>query len=97
MGSLGFFLGRDLAPWMRPLSLVVFGAVIVSFVLVLFANGGSPILSLIIGGVSALLIVVDFNYLRKHGTEADAVMLATGIFVSIVNIFLSFLNLFSNR
>ena len=97
MGSLGFFLSKDLARWMRPLSLIVFGAVIVSFVLVLFASGGNPILSIIIGGVSALLIAVDFNYLRKHGTERDAVWLATGIFVSIINIFLSLLNLFGNR
>jgi modulator of FtsH protease len=50
----------------------------------------------IIGGVSALLIAVDFNYLRQHGTEADVIWLATGIFVSIVNIFLSLLNLFSS-
>lgn len=96
MGSLGFVLGKDLAGWMRPLSFIVFGAVIVSLVLVLFASGGNPILSIIIGGVSALLIMVDFNYLRKHGTEADAVWLATGIFVSIINIFLSLLNLFDN-
>jgi modulator of FtsH protease len=74
----------------------VFGAVIVSFALVMFSSGGSPILSIIIGGVSALLIMVDFNYLRKHGTEDDAVWLATGIFVSIINIFLSLLNLFSD-
>jgi modulator of FtsH protease len=74
----------------------VFGAVIVSLVLVLFSSGGNPIVSIIIGGLSALLIMVDFNYLRKHGTEADAVWLATGIFVSIINIFLSLLNLFGN-
>jgi modulator of FtsH protease len=96
MGSLGFALSKDLARWMRPLTYIVFGAVLVSLVLVLFASGGNPILSIIIGGVSALLIMVDFNYLRKHGTEADAVWLATGIFVSIVNIFLSLLNLFSD-
>ena len=48
-------------------------------------------------GLSAALIVVDFNYLRKHGTEADAIWLATGIFVSIVNIFVSLLNIFSGR
>ncbi len=41
------------------------------------------------------LIVVDFNYLRKHGTEDDAIWLATGIFVSIINIFVSLLNIFS--
>jgi modulator of FtsH protease len=41
--------------------------------------------------------VVDFNVLRKHGTEADTIWLATGIFVSIINIFLSLLNIFSSR
>ncbi len=96
MAAIGFFLSKDLAPWMRPLSLLVFGAVIVSIVLTLFASGGNPIVSLIIYGLSALLILVDFNFLRKHGTEDHAVMLATGIFVSIVNIFLSLLNLFSS-
>ena len=56
----------------------------------------SPVLSVVIFAVSALLIMVDFNYLRKHGTEADTVWLATGIFVSIVNIFLSLLDLFGD-
>jgi modulator of FtsH protease len=96
MGALGFALSKDLASWMRPLSYLVFAAVIVSLVMVLFASGGNPILSLIIYGLSALLIMVDVNYLRKHGTKDQAVMLATGIFVSIVNIFLSLLNLFSD-
>jgi FtsH-binding integral membrane protein len=59
--------------------------------------GGSPILSLIIYAVSALLILVNFNYLRKRASENDVVWLATGIFVSIVNIFISLLNLFSSR
>ena len=40
-------------------------------------------------------IVIDFNFIRKHGTENDAIWLATGIFVSIVNIFVSLLNIFS--
>ncbi|HEX8102352.1 MAG TPA: Bax inhibitor-1 family protein [Solirubrobacteraceae bacterium] len=96
-GALGFALSKDLARWMRPLSLIVFGLIIVSLVLVLSGGGGSPILSGAIALVSAALIVVDFNYLRKHGTEADAIWLATGIFVSIVNIFISLLNIFSSR
>ena len=96
MGALGFALSKDLASWMRPLSLLVFAAVLVSLVMVLFASGGNPILSLIIYGLSALLIMVDVNYMRKHGTEDQAVLLATGIFVSVVNIFLSLLNLFGS-
>ena len=96
-GALGFALSKDLAPWMRPLSLIVFALAIGTIVWSLFGGTISPFVSLLIYGVSAALIVVDFNYLRKHGTEADAVWLATGIFVSIVNIFLSLLNIFSSR
>ena len=99
MGALGLVLSKDLAPWMRPLSIVVLIAVGISIVALLFGGVGSlnPILSLVIFAVSALLIMVDFNYLRKHGTDKDTVWLATGIFVSIVNIFLSLLNIFSSR
>ena len=96
MGAGGFALSKDLKAWMRPLSLIILGCVVVSFAMLLFSSGGNPILSAIIAIVSALLIAVDFNYLRKHGTADDAVWLATGIFVSIVNIFLSMLNLFSD-
>ena len=94
MGAGGFALSKDLAAWMRPLSFVILGLVAVSFVMLLFASGGNPIISAAIAIVSALLIAVDFNYLRNHGTADDAVWIATGIFVSIVNIFLSLLNLF---
>jgi FtsH-binding integral membrane protein len=96
-GSLGFALSKDLKRWMRPLSLIVFGACIFTIVLTLFGGTISPLISLLIYGVSAALIVVDFNFLRKHGTENDTVWLATGIFVSIVNIFVSLLNIFSSR
>jgi len=95
MGAAGFALSKDLKAWMRPLSFVILGAVAISFVMLIFSSGGNPILSAIIAIVSALLIAVNFNYLRKHGAGDDAVWLATGIFVSIVNIFLSLLNIFS--
>ncbi len=81
---------------MRPLSIAVFACVIVGIGAMLFTSSVSPILSVIIYVLSAALITVDFNYLRKHGTADDAVWLATGIFVSIVNIFLSLLNLFGD-
>ena len=98
MGAVGFAMSKDLAPWMRPLSIVVLGAVLVSIGFLVFGGAGalSPILSLVIFAASAALIMVYFNYMRKHGTEDDTVMLATGIFVGIVNIFVSLLNLFSD-
>ena len=93
-GALGFALSKDLARWMRPLSLVVFAACIGTIVWSLAAGAVSPWVSALIYLLSAALIVVDFNYLRKHGTEDDSIWLATGIFVSIVNIFVSLLNIF---
>lgn len=96
MGAGGFAMSKDLAAWMRPLSFVILGLVVVSFAMLIFSSGGNPLISAAIGIVSALLIVVNFNYLRKHGTKDDAIWLATGIFVSIVNIFLALLNIFDN-
>jgi modulator of FtsH protease len=96
-GALGFALSKDLAPWMRPISMIVFAACVGTIVWTLFGGTISPLISAGIYLLSAFLIVIDFNYLRKHGTERDAIWLATGIFVSIVNIFISLLNIFSSR
>jgi modulator of FtsH protease len=92
-GALGLALSKDLARWMRPLSLIVFAACVGTIVWTLAAGTVPVAVSLLIYGLSAALIVVDFNFIRKHGTEDDAVWLATGIFVSIVNIFVSLLNI----
>ena len=97
MGFGGYALDRDLSNWPRPLAFAIFGLLVLSLVLFLVGSGGDPWLSLGIAAVSALLILVDFNHLRRHGTDDDVVLLATGIFVSVVNIFLSFLNLFSEE
>ena len=73
-------------------------AVVVSIGSIIFGGLGSlsPIISIVILVVSAALILVDFNYIRKHATEDDVIWLATGIFVSIINIFISLLSLSRN-
>jgi modulator of FtsH protease len=86
-----------LAKWIRPLSLVMLGLFAISLVLLLFGSGGNPLLSIAILGISSALLIVDFNYVRRHATEDDVIWLATGIFVSIINIFLSLLNLFGRN
>jgi modulator of FtsH protease len=95
MGSIGFAMSRDTVSWMRPLSWIVLACVVVSIGAMVVGGLGtlSPFISILILGASAALILVDFNYVRKHATEDDVVWLATGIFVSVVNIFLSLLNL----
>ena len=93
-GAGGFMLSKDLARWMKPLSIAVFAICMGTIVWTFVAGEISPIVSGIIYLLSAALIVVDFNYLRKHGTERDTIWLATGIFVAIINIFMSLLNIF---
>ena len=95
MAAIGFTMSKDTVRWMRPLSFIVLGAVVISIGSIIFGGLGalSPVISMIILVVSALLILVDFNYIRKHATEDDVIWLATGIFVSIINIFVSLLNL----
>jgi modulator of FtsH protease len=92
---IGYFATVETAA-LTPVALLVFAACCGTIVLTLFGGEISPWISLAIYGLSALLIVIDFNYLRKHGTERDTIWLATGIFVSIVNIFISLLNIFSS-
>jgi len=97
MGALGLATSKDLARWIRPLSFAMLGLFGISLILLLVGGAGNPLLSIAVIVVSCALLVVDFNYVRKHATEDDIVWLATGIFVSIVNIFLSLLNLFGRR
>jgi modulator of FtsH protease len=96
MGAYGLSTSRDLARWIRPLCFAMLGLFAISLLLLLFGAGGNPILSLAVLAVSSALLIVDFNYVRRHATEDDVIWLATGIFVSIVNIFISLLNLLRN-
>jgi modulator of FtsH protease len=97
MGAYGTATSKDLSRWIRPLSYALLGVIAISLVALLFGSGGSPLISVAVLALSAAILVVDFNYLRRQATEDDVIWLATGIFVSIVNIFLSLLNLFSGR
>jgi modulator of FtsH protease len=94
MGAIGLATSKDLSRWIRPLSFAMLGLFGISLVLLLVGGAGNPLLSIAVILVSCALLVVDFNYVRKRATEDDIVWLATGIFVSIVNIFLSLLSLF---
>ena len=97
MGAYGMATSKDLAKWIRPLSFAMLGLFAISLLLLLFGAGGNPLLSIAILAICSALLVVDFNYVRRHATEDDVIWLATGIFVSIVNIFLSLLNIFGRN
>ena len=47
-------------------------------------------------GIFGLYVVIDFNRLRRAGQQ-EAIPLAAGIFLDVLNIFLFFLRIFGRR
>jgi FtsH-binding integral membrane protein len=94
LGSVGYAIRRDLSGGYRLLffallALIVFGLVTV-FVSI---PGGNVIYALLGLGIFGAYTVLDFNRMRRTGMS-EAVPLAAGIFLDVVNIFLFFLRLF---
>src|SRR3954454_8282918 len=95
LGTGGYAIRRDLsflyrlAFWLL-LALIVAGIVLI-FVRIPAAYTVWSILGL---GVFGLYTVVDFNRLRRAGTE-ETIPLAAGIFLDVLNTFLLFLRLFA--
>jgi hypothetical protein len=75
MGARGFVIDKDLSGWLRPLSIAVFGLRLVGLLAVLLGTGASPLISLGIAVISAALILIEFNVLRRKATEDDVVTL----------------------
>jgi modulator of FtsH protease len=97
MGAWGLATSADLSRWLRPLSFAMLGLFVIGLLLLLFGGAGNPLFSLAVIVVSAALLVIDFNFVRNRANDDDVIWLATGIFVSILNLFISFLNLFGRR
>jgi len=94
MGTVGYAIRRDLSFLYRILfwlllALIVAGIVLI-FVHLEAAYTAYALFGLVIFG---LYTVVDFNRLRRAGTQ-EAIPLAAGIFLDVLNIFLLFLRLF---
>ena len=92
--AAGYAIRKDLSGGYRMLfflllALIVFGLVTV-FVSI---PGGNVIYALLGLGIFGGYTVLDFNRMRRAGTQ-EVVPLAAGIFLDVVNIFLFFLRLF---
>lgn len=94
LGSVGYAVRRDLsflyrlAFWL--LVALLAGGLVLLFVRIPQAYLGWTLLGLAVFG---LYTVIDFNRLRRAGSE-EAIPLAAGIFLDVLNIFLLFLRLF---
>lgn len=97
LGSAGYATRRDLSFLYRGLfwallALLVAGIVLIFVRIPAIYTAWSVIGLVIFGGYT----VVDFNRLRRAGNE-EAIPLAAGIFLDVLNIFLFFLSLFGRN
>ena len=97
LGAGGYATRRDLAFLYRILfwallAMLAFGVVLIFAHIPALYMGWSLAGLVIFGGYT----VVDFNRLR-HGGQEEAIPLAAGIFLDVLNIFLLFLRLFGSR
>jgi len=96
MGSFGFATSRDLIRWMRPLFWALLGVFGLSIVLILIGSGEHLVLNIAIYVIVSAYLAIYFQLIRRVATERDVVWLATGVFINIVNIFLTLLRIFGN-
>ena len=96
LGTAGYEIQADLSPGYRLLFFLLLGLIVYGlvslFVSMPAGNVIYAVLGLVIFGGYTLL---DFNRLRRSGTD-DAVSIAAGIFLDVLNIFLFFLQLFGS-
>ncbi len=94
LGAGGYATRRDLSALYR-LAFWLLLALIVAGIALIFVRISALYTAWAIAGlgVFALYTVIDFNRLRRAGQE-EAIPLAAGIFLDILNVFLLFLRLF---
>ncbi|HEX4107406.1 MAG TPA: Bax inhibitor-1 family protein [Solirubrobacteraceae bacterium] len=94
MGCYGYLTSTDILRWLRPVVFAFLGVIVVSWVLLLIGSGAQPVLQVIIYLLSAALLAMYMQMIRRGATENDVVWIATGVFIQVVNIFLVLLSLF---
>jgi modulator of FtsH protease len=94
LGAGGYAIRRDLSYLYRVAFWLLIGLIVASIVLIFVRIDAAYTVFALVGlAVFGLYTVLDFNRLRRAGTN-EAIPLAAGIFLDILNIFLFFLQLF---
>jgi uncharacterized protein len=95
LGAGGYAIRRDLSFLYRILFWLLLLLIVAGLVLIFVRIPAAYTVWTVLGlGIFGLYTVVDFNRLRRAGS-GEAIPLAAGIFLDILNIFLLFLRLFS--
>jgi uncharacterized protein len=97
LGSGGYAIRRDLSFLYRIAFWLLLGLIVAGIVLIFVRIPAAYTAYAVIGlGIFGLYTVIDFNRLRHAGNE-EAIPIAAGIFLDILNVFLLFLRLFGGR
>jgi modulator of FtsH protease len=95
LGAGGYAVRRDLSFLYRTLFWLLVALIAAGIVLIFVHIPAAYTVYALAGlGIFGLYVVVDFNRLRHAGTD-EAIPLAAGIFIDVLNVFLLFLRLFS--
>jgi modulator of FtsH protease len=96
LGAGGFAVRRDLSFLYRIAFFLLIGLLLAGFVLIFVRIPAAYTIWSLFGlAVFALYTIIDFNRLRHAGND-EAIPLAAGIFLDILNVFLIMLRLFGN-
>ena len=94
LGSLGYAINTNLSRGYRVLFWLLLGLIVFGLVSLFVSMPGANVIYAVLGLVIfGGYTVLDFNRMRRAGME-EAVPIAAGIFLDIVNVFLLFLQLF---
>ena len=97
LGSVGYMIRSDLSGGYRVLFLLLLGLIVYGFVSLFASMPGSNVIYSLLGlAIFGGYTLLDFNRMRRAGME-EAVPLAAGVFLDILNVFLFFLRLFGSR
>jgi modulator of FtsH protease len=96
LGAGGYAIRRDLSFLYRTAFWLLVGLIVAGVVLIFVRIPGAYTIYALFGlAIFGLYTVIDFNRLRRAGTD-EAIPLAAAIFLDVLNIFLFFLRLFGN-
>ena len=97
LGSGGYAIRRDLSFLYRFAFFALLALLLAGIVLIFVRIPAAYTIYSFFGlAVFGLYVVIDFNRLRRAGSQ-EAIPLAAGIFLDVLNIFLFFLRIFGNR
>src|SRR4051812_15892954 len=94
-GAYGYATRRDLSSWGRTLFWALLALIAFGIVAIFVSIPASNIIYAVAGlGIFGAFTIYDFNRLRRSKGGGSAVVIASGIFLDIFNVFLLFLDLF---